>query len=291
MEVLIGVLFLLVCILSYQNLLYRRELSEFSRFLEKAENGQDLVSDYNEKEVSKLKSSLIKFLRANQVKNTKILQEQKKIHGLISDISHQIKTPISNLLLYTDLLEKEYKEEYVSVLDFEIHKLDFLMQDLIQSSRMESGLIQLSPEETSLNKIIQELLEELKSSMENKDLHLIFNDKNAVVLPLDYKWTREAIHNLLENAIKYSPKGSTINLSLYKSQINYNLDISNSSAPLLEEERAQIFQRFYRGRNSSGKDGFGLGLFITREIIQRQGGRIQVSYREGRIKFSIDFPI
>ena len=108
---------------------------------------------------------------------------------------------------------------------------------------------------------------------------------------MDERWLKEAIHNLVDNAIKYSPNGSTINISIYKSYLNYNLDIENECKDLSEETLPKIFERFYRGKNSVSKDGLGLGLFIAREIIEKHGGNIRASLDNNRIKFSVDFPL
>lgn len=266
MAILIGLSVLIIGILLYKYIILRNEMRELSDYIDKALDGNLEIAEFDEKELSKIKSKLIKFLYASQVKEWKINTEKNKTKDLIADISHQTKTPITNLSLYISLLEDDPKDEYLEIIKYELNKLKFLIQNLVKSSRLESDIIGLQKKPANL-----------------KDEDLIFN--------LDERWLKEAIHNLVDNAIKYSPNGSTINISVYKSYLNYNLDIENECKDLSEETLPKIFERFYRGKNSVSKDGLGLGLFIAREIIEKHGGNIRASLDENRIKFSVDFPL
>ena len=133
-------------------------------------------------------------------------------------------------------------------------------------------------------------MKEFKVTLDEKNISINLKDED-LLFAVDERWLKEAIHNLVDNAIKYSPNGSTINISVYKSYLNYNLDIENECKDLSEETLPKIFERFYRGANSVSKDGLGLGLFIAREIIEKHGGNIRASLDENRIKFSVDFPL
>jgi len=133
-------------------------------------------------------------------------------------------------------------------------------------------------------------LREFKVILDEKNISINLKDED-LLFAVDERWLKEAIHNLVDNAIKYSPNSSTINISIYKSYLNYNLDIENECKDLSEETLPKIFQRFYRGKNSVSKDGLGLGLFIAREIIEKHGGNIKASLGKNKIKFSVDFPL
>lgn len=266
MEILIGLLVIIICFILYKYIILRNEMRELSNYIDSALDGNLEITEFDEKELSKIKSKLIKFLYASQVKESKINTEKSKTKDLIADISHQTKTPITNLSLYISLLEDDPKDEYIEIIKYELNKLNFLIQNLVKSSRLESDIIGLQKNQANL-----------------KGEDLIFD--------LDERWLKEAIHNLVDNAIKYSPNGSTINISVYKSYLNYNLDIENECKDLLEETLTNIFKRFYRGKNSVSKDGLGLGLYIAREIIEKHDGNIRASLDENKIKFSVDFPL
>ena len=290
MAILIGILVILIGILLYKYIVLRSEMSELSDYIDKALDGNLEITEFDEKELSKIKSKLIKFLYASQVKEAKINTEKSKTKDLIADISHQTKTPITNLSLYISLLEDDPKDDYIEIIKYELNKLEFLIQNLVKSSRLESNIISLQKHQANLKDIIEDVLREFKVILDEKCISINLKNED-LIFNLDERWLKEAIHNLVDNAIKYSPNGSTINISVYKSCLNYNLDIENECKDLSEETLPKIFERFYRGKNSVSKDGLGLGLFIAREIIEKHGGNIKASLKENRIKFSVDFPL
>ena len=290
MEFLIGLLVLIIGIILYKYIVLRSEMSELSDYIDKAFDGNLEITEFDEKELSKIKSKLIKFLYANQEKEAKINTEKSKTKDLIADISHQTKTPITNLSLYISLLEDDPKDEYLEIIKYELNKLEFLIQNLVKSSRLESDIISLQKHQANLKDIVDDVLREFKVILDEKNISINLKDED-LLFAVDERWLKEAIHNLLDNAIKYSPNGSTINISIYKSYLNYNLDIENECNDLSEETLPKIFERFYRGKNSVSKDGLGLGLFIAREIIEKHGGNIRASLDNNRIKFLVDFPL
>ena len=290
MEFLVGILVIVIGILLYKYIVLRGEIRELSDYIDKALDGNLEITEFDEKELSKIKSKLIKFLYSNQVKEKKISTEKNKTKDLIADISHQTKTPITNLSLYISLLEDDPKDEYLEIIKYELNKLEFLIQNLVKSSRLESDIISLQKNPANLKDIVKDVLREFKVTLDEKDVSINLKNED-LIFALDERWLKEAIHNLVDNAIKYSPNGSTINISIYKSYLNYNLDIENECKDISEEALPKIFERFYRGKNSVSKDGLGLGLYIAREIIENHGGNIKASLNENRIKFSVDFPL
>ena len=290
MDLLIVILLVFLVIITYKYIDLKKQISELSDYIDAARDGMLESPEFDEKELSKIKSKLIKFLYASQVKEFKINTEKNKTKDLIADISHQTKTPISNLSLYISLLENDPKDDYIEIIKYELDKLKFLIETLIKSSRLESDIIRLQKNTANLSDLVKDILVEFKSILNEKEIIIILKDEE-LIFDLDERWLKEAIHNLIDNAIKYSPNKSTINISVYKSYLNYNLDIENECKYLSEETLPKIFERFYRGKNSVSKDGLGLGLFIAREIIEKHGGNIRASLDENRIKFSVDFPL
>ncbi|WP_300411221.1 ATP-binding protein [Lagierella sp.] len=290
MELLVIVLMVVLAILLYRDITLRKEIRDLSSYIDEALKGKLENSNLDESEFSKIKSKLIKFLYAGQVKEIKLRTEKNKTKDLIADISHQTKTPITNLSLYISLLEDEPKEEYIEIIKYELDKLKFLIENLVKSSRLESDIIVLQKNPENLKEVVNEVLIEFKPKLIEKDIKTYLACEDCIFY-LDERWLTEAIHNLVDNAIKYSPDGSTINISVYKSYLNYNFEIENECKDLSEETLPKIFERFYRGQNSVSKDGLGLGLFIVREIIEKHGGNIKASLDKNKIKFSVDFPL
>lgn len=290
MELLAIFLALVLAIFIYKYIKLNKEIRDLSDYIDKAITGKLDSVDFDEKESSKIKSKLLKFLYSNQVKESKLKEERNKTKDLIADISHQTKAPITNLSLYISLLENDYKKEYIDIVKYELDKLEFLIENLVKSSRLESDIIVLQKEKTNLSDLVSDVLTEFKSSLSNKNIKISYTHSDFIFY-LDERRLKEAIHNLIDNAIKYSPENSTINISVYKSYLNYNLDIENDCENLQEEDLSKIFKRFYRGRNSISKDGLGLGLYIVNEIITKHGGDIKASLDNNKIKFSVDFPL
>ncbi|MFO3665396.1 sensor histidine kinase [Anaerococcus sp. ENR0831] len=290
MEFLAGFLLIIIVILLYKYISLKKQMQELSDYIDKALDGNLENSDFDEMELSKIKSKLIKFLYSSQVKEAKINTEKNKTKDLIADISHQTKTPITNLSLYISLLENDPKDEYIEIIKYELDKLKFLVQALVKSSRLESDIIVLQKNQANLADLVKNVLGEFKTILDEKNITIALKEEDCI-FNLDERWLKEAIHNLVDNAIKYSPEHSTINISIYKSYLNYNLDIENECKDISEEALPKIFERFYRGKNSVSKDGLGLGLYIAREVIEKHGGNIKASLNENRIKFSVDFPL
>lgn len=186
-------------------------------------------------------------------------------------------------------MEKDYNEEYLEIIKYELGKLEFLIKTLVKSSRLESDIVVLQKTEVKLHRVVEEVISEFKNAVANKNINIVYNWEDFSLL-LDKRWIKEAIHNLIDNGIKYSPENYTILISVYKSYINYNLDIENECYGLKEEDLGKLFKRFFRGKNSVQKDGLGLRLSISKEVIEKHGGSIKASLENGRIKFSVDLP-
>lgn len=290
MELLVGFLFIIICLILYKYMRLRKEMSELSSYIDKAISGDLKTNDFDERELSKIKSKLIKFLDTSNVKEDKIIKEKNKTRDLIADISHQTKTPITNLSLYINLLEFEPKSEYIKIIKYELDKLNFLIKSLVKSSRLESDIIVLQKGQANLADLVKDVIREFDSRVFIKNIKISLKEEDCI-FQMDKRWLKEAIANLVDNAIKYAPESSDVKISIYKSYLNYNLDIENECNNLTEDSLPKIFKRFYRGLNSVDKEGLGLGLFITREIIEKHGGTVKATLNENKIKFLLDFPL
>ncbi|MBU5670030.1 two-component sensor histidine kinase [Peptoniphilus sp. MSJ-1] len=288
MEFIIFILIIVLLMVTYKYFQLIREMREFSDFIDYGTKGNLCDIELNEKEVSKLKSKIYKFLKSNEIRQSKLKGEKEKTQNLIADISHQTKTPITNLNLYINLLEKENKSEYFDIIKYELEKLDFLIKNLVKSSRLESNIISLEKMNVNFKNLILDVVSELEPQAIRKNIKIIKNLEDFN-LNVDLRWTKEAIHNILDNAIKYSPENSQVIINSYKSSLNYNLDIINKCEDI--GDLSKLFTRFYRGENSVLKDGLGLGLFITREILEKENAQIKAIYNDNKIKFELDFPL
>ncbi|MEI5991160.1 hypothetical protein A5881_002693 [Enterococcus termitis] len=228
-----------------------------------------------ETEFSSLKNRLIKYTKIEELKRVENEQSKKQIEKLISDISHQTKTPIANIILYSELLlEKELKEKkYVQTITNQAEKLQWLIQNLLHLSRLENGIIQCRKEVYMINDIIVPCLEQYRVASDNKNLDLIYDQlKNtSTSIFADLKWTQEALSNIIENSVKYTVEGSVL-VEVEVQDLFVCIIVSDTGIGIDEIDMAHIFQRFYRSQKVKHIQGVGIGLSLAREIIEKQEG-------------------
>lgn len=245
--------------------------------------------------LSKLQSKVMKLVKILKNKNAVALQEQKNMKALVSDISHQLKTPIANLRMYAEFLAdetlpEEKHREYVEIVRLSVERLIFLSESMIQLSRLESGLIHLQPEVHSLNETVLTAVKDVFVKARDKGIEITYDEESDIPVCHDKRWTAEAIFNLLDNAVKYAPSGSVVAVKVRKLGMFSAVDITDMAPPIPEMERTKIFSRFYRGKNSRNSEGLGIGLYLAREIAVKQKGYLNLICREQGNTFSIYLP-
>lgn len=240
---------------------------------------------------ARLQHQLLKLRNILTAQNKMLAQEKEHIKTLISDISHQIKTPVASASTFAQLLDDELsaeeRAEYIATLQMSLEKLTFLTNSLIKMSRLESGIISLKPERNSLNDIVLHAIKTVYAKAKNKNITITFDCEQTFEALLDFNWTAEAITNVLDNAVKYTPNGGIVDLKITEYPSYLRLDISDNGIGIPEEEQAKIFGRFYRGKQSAGVDGVGIGLYLTRDIVNKQKGYIKVASDENGSTFSL----
>lgn len=229
-----------------------------------------------------IKSRFIRCYDIMQENYTYIEKEKKEIQELISDISHQIKTPIANLkLITTTLLKREIpikeQNDFLKMMETQLDKLDFFMQSMIKSSRLETGMITLSAEQACLTDTITVALGNIFLLAEAKNIEVSYFCDPQLKVWHDKKWTAEAIFNILDNAVKYTPKGGKITITVEKQEMYTKIDISDTGKGIAEKYHCSIFKRFFREEAVSEVEGIGIGLYLAREIIGKQYGYIKVN--------------
>lgn len=257
---------------------------------------KEVFPDNEDTQLSKLQSHIIKLVRILKKQKEDSRQEQENMKGLVSDISHQLKTPLANLKMYTEFLEDEsltegQRREYTEVIRLSVERLNFLSESMIKVSRLESGLIQLNPEVQSINETVLTALKDIFPKARQKGVEITYTEGEEIVAYHDRRWSAEAVFNLLDNAVKYSPKGSVIAVKVRKLGIFMAIDVEDMAPVILEEEKTKIFQRFYRGQSSSHTEGIGIGLYLAREIVVKQGGYMNLTQMESGNVFTIYLPV
>ena len=272
----------------------RRIMENLNRMLDIAMQGDFTEKHFDESMLSSLESKLAHYLTASATSAKNVQAEKNKIKTLIADISHQTKTPIANILLYTQLLrEQSLPEESqlcVDSLESQSRKLQSLIDALVKTSRLESGIIALRPSAGNLASVIQSAISQLAPKAEEKGISIVAESIDADAV-FDSKWTEEAIFNLLDNAVKYTPTGGEVHIRVAPYELFSAVHIRDTGPGIQEEEQPKVFQRFYRGMEHQNEEGVGIGLYLVRQIAEGQGGYVKVSSETGKgCVFSLFLP-
>ncbi len=271
-----------------------RILSSVEDMLNDAMDGSFSEKSISETRLSALETHFADFLEASLVSKSALAAERDKIRTLIADISHQTKTPISNLLLHSELLAEEglppSARDSADTIRQQSEKLRFLIDSLVKLSRLENGILTLSPHPSPLQPLLEHTVSQFIPKAEEKGLKLFLSPTEANAV-FDPKWTGEALANLVDNAVKYTDSGS-ISLSVSEYDLFVRIDVADTGIGVSEAEQANIFSRFYRSERVRTREGVGIGLYLAREIVSGEGGYMKVSSQPGKGSvFSIFLPV
>lgn len=262
----------------------RRTLNALRRMLDAAIDGSFTEYSFDESLLSALESKFDRYLSVSSVSARNLAAEKDKIKTLLSDLSHQTKTPLSNLLLYAQLLaEQELPAEsaaLVAALSEQTEKLHFLIDSLVKLSRLETGVLTPRPALNPVAPMLRESAGQFAPAAARKGLNLTVEAPEDVSACFDPKWTAEALCNLLDNAIKYTPAGG-IHVSVRAYELFCRIDVADTGIGIAEAEQAKVFTRFYRSPSVGELEGVGIGLYLTREILAGQGGYLKLSSKLG----------
>ena len=258
----------------------KRIMKTLNQMLDCALEGSFSENTFDESLLSAVESRLKRYLTASAVSAHNLKAEKEKIKELLADISHQTKTPIANILLYAQLLqEQDLPEESricVDALRGQAEKLSFLIASLVKLSRLEIGVFTLHPVTNAIAPMLEEAAKQFAPKAAQKEIQMTTKATHACAV-FDYKWTAEALCNLLDNAVKYTPTGGSIRLSVEQYDLFCRIDVADTGIGISEEEQAKVFSRFYRSPSVREQDGVGIGLYLTREILVGQEGYVKVT--------------
>lgn len=303
--VIYGGLALFISLLFWEVLflyLFQRKLSEFTtdlcRTLDNMIDGNNRPQINLEEEslLARISHRLDRLYHIMQENRRKIEQEKTELQILVSDISHQTKTPIANLKIINDTLltrsmSEEKKHEFLQATNDQLDKLDFMIRALVKASRLETGLIVLEKKTVPIYETIVSALNGVLAALEKRHLNLSVSCPEELKLYHDVRWTGEALFNLLDNAVKYTPVNGNIHIAVQNWEMYVKIDVEDTGKGIPESEQTAIFKRFYRGESVHEIDGIGIGLYLAREIITKQGGYIKVISDVGKgTTFSMFLP-
>lgn len=234
----------------------------------------------------KIYERLLKLWDIQDAKHQESLEEKQKMKELISDISHQTKTPIANLKMYQELLEGEKEpgpkqQEFLHKMRGQTEKLDFLIQSMVKMSRLETGVIAVKCRRRRLCDTIGRAVSAVVADAEKKGIRLYAECSEDIYVSHDSRWTEEAVFNLLDNGVKYTGQGGEIHVSVKVQEIYTRISVKDTGKGIAPERQAEIFRRFYREPEVHDFEGIGVGLYLVREIIRLQKGYVEVRSNPG----------
>lgn len=308
MEVLMVVLFLLCLLLAWAALIYRKREKKLKisilQMLEEASSGSFQDKRFDETSVSEVENRMWNYLENRQTAMERIERDRQRMQSQISDIAHQAVLPVSNIVLYTQLLEEnlsngftgtkineienvqltkaevsEINSEITAIRD-EIGTLDFLIQSLVKLSRMENGIINLNAEKQQIKPMLDLVKQQFAIKAKNKGIDFLIEDTEETAV-FDRKWTLEAVANIVDNAVKYTQEGGKISIHTEALPSLVRIDIADTGIGIREEEQGAVFSRFYRSVETSNSRGVGIGLYIAREVMRAQNGYIRLRSEYG----------
>lgn len=280
----------------------RRTLMTVQQELDNAISGNMQAEIYDESLDGAILERLNHLVKAADMQRSRALRERDQVMALISNITHQVRTPLSNIMLYGGLLQEQAEEGEAAMLAAKIlgqaEKMEFFMKELVRTSYAEQEMIKMRPEKLSPDDLIAAAcqnaeLSSMKKGIVIRQLPLSHQGvrQEKVFCLADKKWTVEALDNLLDNGIKYAPACSEITVEAVCFESFVCIQVRDQGPGIPEEEQAKIFARFYRSPSSLQTPGFGIGLYLVREIIGREGGYVRLKSSPGQgSAFSLYLP-
>ena len=283
-----------------------RELKKISDTVQRMTSGKELpdFSDCEETMDSKIRHQLLRLQeilvsqKQDAQKERKELQAEKNLvkkeQEKLQEEKHQMRTPLTNLKNYLDFLSEEIEKKgtepelsYLKAIQSSEEKIYFLTEHFIRISRLEHGLIQIRKEERDLLKTLRNALGQILDQAEKKEIRFEFELPEKMHVMHDANWLGEAIFNLLDNAVKYSPQNGKIKISLQENEMFTTFSIRDYGIGIESEEKNLIFQRFYRGKRVTDEEGFGIGLYLAREILFLHEGLLTVKRCEPGVEMKL----
>lgn len=262
-----------------------RTLGRVEAMLAAAMEGHFSEEHFDESRLSALEARLARYLTASEASAGRVRQEKDRLAGLVADIAHQTRTPVANLRLYSQLLAEQplspAGQDCAAAIDAQSEKLGVLVEALVKTSRLETGLLALHPAPGPLEPLLRRAAAQYALAAAEKGVALTVGEAAGEAV-FDEKWTEEALCNLLDNAVKYTPAGGRVTVEARLYEMFAAIRVADTGPGIPESEHAKIFGRFYRCPGAYQARGVGIGLYLARQIAQGQGGYVKVESAPGR---------
>jgi len=273
-----------------------KEMEDLSIYLRKISSGSFSldVRDNDEGEISILKNEIYKMTQLLSEQKSQADDSKVKLAEALADISHQLKTPLTSMTVMTDLLAqdqlpKEKRDEFLGHISSQLSRMEWLVTSLLKLSKIDAGTITFAKEESSVERLIHETVSPLTIPMKDKQIHFETVGDLHAFIAADFRWTKEALSNILKNAVEHTDSGGKVTMTVTENVLFTELTVHNTGEPITPKDLPHIFKRFYQG-NHAHKQSVGIGLALTYHIVTKQNGAIHVeSTKRDGTSFSVRF--
>lgn len=282
------------------------ELEKIELLIQSVSDGKELQATAAGEEslYAKIEYQIIRTQEMLRGREEETRKNRDKMQKLISEIAHQMRTPLTNIRTYQDFLKQKMREENIwnkdmkeisvsecmIALEKSEAKLNFLVESFIKMSRLEQHIIQIKKEDKDILKTIKNVLGDIQPNAEKKCLQFDISMPEHVDCLHDANWLGEAIYNVLDNAVKYSNEKGTVQINVSENEMFLHICIRDFGLGIEQNEENKIFQRFYRGVRVTTQEGLGIGLYLSREIANLHGGFLRVKRMQSGLLMEIRIP-
>ena len=271
-----------------------RKLAELSDYMVRGH--YDLaLADNTEDELSHLKNQLYKITLFLKEESDHAKEKKTALAESVADISHQLKTPLTSASILLDNLNEneqmppETRRRFLREVSRQIYSMNWMIVAMLKLSRLDAGMVALKKEPFSVNRMLTEAIDHLEIFAELKGVKIRVCGMEAQVLRVgDLDWNREAVQNILKNAIEHSKKGETVTVTLSDNAVYTSVSIANPGAPITKEKIKKIFERYYSAAND-GSSNIGIGLPLAKAILEKQNAYLSVESENGYNVFIIKY--
>ncbi len=239
---------------------------------------------YSEGQIGVLQSEIYKLVIQNREQSAGAVREKEYLAQMLSDISHQIKTPLTSITIMTDLLkspnlDEEKRVEFTDKIDSQVSRITWLIRNLLTLSQLDANMLKLKKQDVPVRELIQKACQPFEILAELKEVELSVSADGNIRLICDAHWTAEAISNIVKNCIEHTQPGGEVCVTVSQNNLATDIFIRDNGEGIAKEHLPYIFDRFYKAGNQSN-DSVGIGLAMSRQMIMLQNGTISVSSEE-----------
>lgn len=265
-----------------------RSISKLIMYLMKVQNQLELpeMEKYNEGQLGILQSEIYKLVILLQEQSQSVTKKNIYLAEMLSDISHQIKTPLTSIMIMTELLdnpdlEEEKRVEFVGKINQQVNKITWLIRNLLTLSQLEADVLKLKRESIEVKEILEKVCQSAELMAEVKEIALIIQADEGIKINCDLQWTTEAILNIVKNCIEHTSCGGYVKIGVTQNNFATNIRIVDNGEGIAKEHLPHIFERFYKGGDTS-PNSIGIGLAMAKQIIIQQNGIIEAESEKGK---------